>query len=793
MLALKKFRHTSDSFSLLLPYAALIDDGIILQKDGSFLAGWYFSGPDSQSSTPSEKAVLSNQLNAILLRFGTGWTLQVHAMRVPTKDYPDPSRSFFPDPVSKLIDEERRIHFQKESGHFESKYAITLMYRHPESIASRLTPYIFSGKEDDHEQIADKSLGYFKEKIREFEYSLNSLFLLRMMRSSEGFDEFLQFIRFCLLGQNIPCRLPNVPMYLDSLLTADFHHGYTPLIDNLHPKVISIDGYPSESSPQILGHLDKLPITYRWATRFVFMDGVEAEAHIGKIRKQWLQKVRPLLDQILKTNSGSLDKDAAQMVQETEDAIARVKSGLEGYGTYTSTLVLLGSDPKLLAEHSQEILQAIHREGFGARIEDMNASEAFLGSLPGIGYANIRSVIIGTQNLSDLLPLSSVWSGPEYCPCPFYQDESPPLMQVASGSTPFRLSLHVGDLGHTLIFGPTGSGKSTLLGLIAAQFRRYKEAQIFAFDKGNSMLPLTLALGGSHYTIGSGNELSFCPLSILNTDEDKAWALEWIETLVRLQGISITPDQRQAISTQIELRAASHQRSLSDFVRGVQDREIKSALEPYTISGLLGHLLDSKEDSLTLANFQTFEIEELMNMGERTLIPILLYIFRRIEKCLTGAPSLIILDEAWLMLGHEVFREKIREWLKVLRKANCAVVLATQSISDAEKSGIIDVLKESCPTKICLPNAVANQKGIKDFYERLGFNSTQIELVTHAQPKRDYYVATPEGRRLFHMVLGPKTLAFVGKSSKEDLFQVRILYEKHGKKWPQEWLEELGV
>ena len=49
------------------------------------------------------------------------------------------------------------------------------------------------------------------------------------------------------------------------------------------------------------------------------------------------------------------------------------------------------------------------------------------------------------------------------------------------------------------------------------------------------------------------------------------------------------------------------------------------------------------------------------------------------------------------MLGHPVFRAKIREWLKVLRKANCAVVLATQSLSDAARSGILDVLIESCP------------------------------------------------------------------------------------------------
>jgi type IV secretion system protein VirB4 len=182
-----------------------------------------------------------------------------------------------------------------------------------------------------------------------------------------------------------------------------------------------------------------------------------------------------------------------------------------------------------------------------------------------------------------------------------------------------------------------------------------------------------------------------------------------------------------------------------------------------------------------------------MNLGERNLVPVLLYLFRRVEKRLTGAPSLIVLDEAWLMLGHPTFREKIREWLKVLRKANCAVVLATQSISDAERSGIIDVLKESCPTKICLPNGAAREPGTREFYERIGFNERQIEIVATATPKREYYVASPEGRRLFDMALGRVTLAFVGAASKDNIKRIQELDEAHGARWPVAWLTERSI
>src|SRR5690606_15825376 len=267
------------------------------------------------------------------------------------------------------------------------------------------------------------------------------------------------------------------------------------------------------------------------------------------------------------------------------------------------------------------IRRLVQAEGFGARVETLNATDAFLGSLPGNWYANIREPLINTSNLADLVPLNSVWSGNPVAPCPFYPPNSPPLMQVASGSTPFRLNLHVDDVGHTLIFGPTGSGKSTLLALIAAQFRRYEFAQIFAFDKGNSLLPLTLAAGGDHYEIGNdqngeGRALAFCPLFDLSTDGDRAWATEWIEMLVALQGVTITPDHRYAIARTIGLMATAPGKSLSDFVSGVQMREIKDALHHYTVDGPMGQLLDAEEDGLTLRAFLCFEIEQLMNMGE---------------------------------------------------------------------------------------------------------------------------------------------------------------------------------
>ena len=811
MVALKRFRHGEPSFADLVPYAGLVDDGVLLLKDGSLMAGWYFAGPDAESATDVERNDLSRQINAILCRFGSGWMLQVEAIRVPATDYPSANRSHFPDAVTRAIDDERRRNFERAHGHFESRQALVLTCKPTEQRRGAVGKYVYSDTASRKRSYADTVLQMFKTAIRETEQYLGNVLSIRRMLAIEvpdrardrraRYDELLQFVRFCITGENHPIRLPDAPMYLDWIVTADFEHGLTPKVESRCLAVVAIDGLPAESWPGILNALSLMPLSYRWSSRFIVLDAEEARQKLERTRKKWQQKVRPFFDQLFQTQSRSIDQDALTMVAESEDAIAQAASQLVSYGYYTPVIILFDGSQDALQEKAEAVRRIIQAEGFGARIETLNATDAYLGSLPGNWYCNVREPLINTRNLSDLIPLDTVWSGRTTAPCPFYPPDAPPLLQVASGSTPFRLNLHVDDVGHTLLFGPTGSGKSTLLALIAAKFRRYDRAQIFAFDKGSSLLPLTLAAGGDHYDIGGGGEerageganLAFCPLADLSTESDRSFATEWIETLIALQGVVVTPDHRNAIARQVTLMADATGRSLSDFVSGVQIRDVKDALRHYTVDGPMGQLLDAEQDGLTLGAFQTFEVEQLMTMGERNLVPVLTYLFRRIEKRLDGSPSLILLDEAWLMLGHPVFREKIREWLKVLRKANCAVVLATQSISDAERSGIIDVLKESCPTKICLPNGAAREPGTREFYERLGFNERQIEIVASAIPKRDYYVASPEGRRLFNMALGPVALSFVGASGKQDLAQIRTLHRTHGAAWVVEWLRLRGV
>ncbi|NNF87574.1 MAG: hypothetical protein HKM97_03535, partial [Acidimicrobiia bacterium] len=377
---------------------------------------------------------------------------------------------------------------------------------------------------------------------------------------------------------------------------------------------------------------------------------------------------------------------------------------------------------------------------------EVNAIEAYLGSLPGHGYPNVRRPLVSTRNLADLLPATSVWAGLETNPSDIFPRESPALLWAAtSGSTPFRLNLHVSDVGHTLVVGPTGSGKSTLLGLIQAQWFRYPDAQVFAFDKGHSAMPLTLAAGGHHYDIAAEevDRLSFYPLAGIDDPRERAWAAEWLETLFDLQGLTVTPAHRSALHRALELLAGSPSRTLTDLVIRVQDLDLREALKPYTLEGHLGTLLDADEDGLLGGRFQVFEMVHLMELREKVVVPVLLYLFHRIEQRLTGRPTLVVIDEAWTFLMHGLFAERIRTWLKELRKKNAAVVFATQSLADIHRSEHRWVIYESCPTKIFLPNPEATTEHGAALYREIGLNPREIEIVAGAVPKRDYYYSSP--------------------------------------------------
>lgn len=221
----------------------------------------------------------------------------------------------------------------------------------------------------------------------------------------------------------------------------------------------------------------------------------------------------------------------------------------------------------------------------------------FLSSLPGNAYANVRQPIVSTLNLAHMMPVSAVWAGPEKND---HLDGPPLIVTRTDGATPFRLVTHIGDVGHTLVAGPTGMGKSVLLATLAMQFRRYPGSRIFAFDMGRSMRATILGLGGEYYDLGTDGEIAFQPLARIDREGYRTWAAEWIEGRLLHEGVAVGPDEKAAIWSALGSLAGApvEQRTMTGLSVLLQSNTLRQALSPYVLGGAHGKLLDADHDRL---------------------------------------------------------------------------------------------------------------------------------------------------------------------------------------------------
>jgi type IV secretion/conjugal transfer VirB4 family ATPase len=777
MFSLREYRRHPASLADFLPWAALVAPGVVLNKDGSFQRSARFRGPDLDSATPAELVATTSRLNNSLRRLGSGWAIFVEAQRHAAQHYP---ASSFPDAASALLDRERAEQFVEEGAHFESSYFLTLLWLPPAEDAARAEGWLFEGKAgggvDPREALAT-----FMDRSN------------RVLQLVEGFvpevrwlddGETLTFLHSTISTKAQRVAVPETPMHLDALLVDQpLTGGLEPRLGAHHLRTLTITGFPSVTFPGLLDELNRLAFPYRWSTRAIMLDKTDATKLLTKIRRQWFAKrksVAGILKEVM-TNEAStlLDSDAANKALDADIALQELGSDMIGQALVTATVTVSDPDPAIAAEKLRLVEKIVQGRDFTVISESLNAIEAWLGGLPGHVYANVRQPPISTMNLAHMIPLSAVWAGPE-------RDEhlgGPPLFLARTeGSTPFRFALHVGDVGHTLIVGPTGAGKSVLLGLMAMQFRRYAGAQVFAFDFGGSIRAAALAMGGDWQDLGhslheGGGGVLLQPLARIDEPAERNWAAEWLAAILTGEGIVIDPATKEHLWSALGSLASAPaaERTLTGLAVLLQSQPLKQALAPYCVGGPFGQLLDAESERLGDGTVQAFETEGLT--GSAAAPAVLSYLFHRIEGRLDGSPTLIIIDEGWLVLDSPAFAQQLREWLKTLRKKNASVVFATQSLADIETSAIAPAIVESCPTRIFLPNERAVEPQISAIYQRFGLNDRQIEILARATPKRDYYCQSRRGNRLFELGLGEVALAFLAASSKTDQLRIAALGE----------------
>lgn len=785
------------SFASLIRYATLATAKIVLLKDGCLMSGFRYTGTDLDAAREMEKGSIAALANNSLKMLGSGYMLQFEAIRVPSTAYPTGA---FSETVTKIIDHERNRQFQKQGSHFETETYCFVTWQPPLIEKQTVTRKFFNliTGETPPTVIEDKWIDEFEQVFQNLLFSLNSVFVIEELSHARLLSVINLCVNGCHLAEEI--ELPKETWELDTLFAKELMVGKPLIYNDQYVTAISIDGFPMESYPCILDILGRLPFEYRWSNRFIPLDFIYAYNNMSKEQKKWAQKRTTFMAQVLGNTTSKINQDAIIQEMDINNALQSLHEQSVSYGHYTSTIILRSDDLNSLNYGAREVVRVLSEKLFTARIETRNIMEAFLGSLPGHGEENIRKPLIHSLNLSHFILLDSMWPGLVHNPCPFFPPKSPAVIQAATSSgSPFRLHLHVGDVGHTLVLGPTGSGKSTMLGLLVAQFDRFANSQIFVFDKGRSMYPLIAAMKNAEfYALGSDTAPALCPLASLETKHDITWSTEFIETLILLNQGTINPERRSSIESAILTMSkgttSSEERTLTALRTNIQDQHLQDTLLTYTVDGSYGQYLDGTRTEINYQKIMAFELEELLSHGNKVVIPTLLYLFHEIEKRITGDPTLIVIDEAWLAIGNPLFAQKLREWLKVMRKNNVSVVLATQSLTDITDSEIASSILDSCPTKILLPNIEAKSDSMKNLYGKtLNLNEAEIYTIAEATPKQDYFYVSPNGKRLFQLNLGDVSLSFIGASGRSDLLRIDELKAEHGHDWPKIWLKERGL
>ena len=791
------YKNKGQRLSSLCPWVLMVEEGVVLLKNGALSCSYEFVAPDLDSCSAARVNAVAALFNSCAMQLGQGWAFQFHLHRRISNDYPG---SKFTSMAGFLVERQRELNFSYVKSHYENRYYLTFTYQLPPEIQQKSKGFFYKSEKSQ----GSLDLGLFESQLKNFRMEtgkiagiISQAMYLRKLDS----NELLTFLHSSVSLDWHKMVLPeDYKLFLDRCITdCDLETSQPMRLGKYYIPILTVSDFPSATIPAMFDALNNADCELRWSIRFLTFSQEDAIKRIDKAEKkfhsarkslgQWIMEATAKI-QSNRENSGSL-------AQETDAATAKAQAtmGVCGFGDYISTVQVWDKDLEMAEEKTKYIAGIIGTCGFAVKEETHNALQAFLSMQPGNVYANTRSLFVSTTNMSHAIPISSVWGGMKknHFLGTVSGNDSPHMICSTAAGIPFFFNLNTGDVGHHWCSGPTGAGKSTYLALLEVQWLKYPRAQVIIFDKDLSARNLTMAVGGSYMEPGK-DEISFQPLRDIDDELERLWATEFIECLLMEQNVVITPLMRKSITQALQLLAEKpvDQRDLTSFwnYSDYQDPEthlevIRDALSPYMLGGQYGNLFDKAGtgDLENLKGWTMFEMGTLMNMGSTAVTPALLYLFHHCEKSFDGRPTLLILDEAWVFLKNDIFARKIAEWLKTLRKKNVFVIFATQELEDAANSPIASTIISQCASKVYLPNEEATTKMVKEAYRLFRLDDSEIALLAHTRrcrKKRDYYYKSAQGTRLFQLDLDAVQLALL-TNSKEDHKILDKLEEKYGR------------
>lgn len=817
---LKQIHNASAPYSELVPWMLMVNNHMIMNKDGSLMVCYTFSGSDVEGMQDAQSDQVADIVERAMRLFDERISLWWTVDRRRTFDYPDGE---FEDPISEMVNEEWKKKFLK-SGQYTNKHYLSIMFKKPDgvygfmdkleyysthaeySMPKALTAAIlssFSNKDAySHDQATlDALIVQFSEIVNNFETVSSSLSMYRL----EDHD-LLKFLHDranpASYGQKV--KAPEIPLYLDSYIPDNnltvgkdvmlFSHA-----EEVFVAAASVKDWPNYTKPGLLDIVLSIPGELTMSQVFRYQEQEQAKSFAEKVRKNNLNASKKMItvlsEAITGKESNKVDEGRLMKARDADEALAGISGNNDLYGYYNLSFITYGNTKESCEQTLRLIMRKMGELGFLSIREKLHLLSAWAGTMPGQWAELVRWFFINTKNLADLAPLRTITSGSisnAYLTDQMSKPCSALTALPTEYHTPYYLNLHNGDLAHSFLVGPSRNGKSVFVNFLISQFRKYNPNKIFIFDKDYSARIPTLLQGGKHIDMTGANGLvKMNPFAKLDDKSSWKFLAEWVEILLTCRrGKGLTSEEMESVLKGIEKVHAgpkSHWRLMSLLPYLTMD--LGSELKPWVGDGQLGKYFDNIDDDFTLGSFTAVEMGGLFN-NPHLATAFMSYAFYRIQQELDGTPTVIYIEEAWFMLANEVFASKIEDWLKTLAKRVATLIMATQSLQELAESKIFSSIIDNIPNKIFLPNfnARAHEKLYK---HKFGLNDVQIDRIQQAQPKRQYYIVSPTASRMLEASFPKEVLNVMRSDAKAQSIFMKH-YQSGSGNWKENYLTEIG-
>ncbi len=556
--------------------------------------------------------------------------------------------------------------------------------------------------------------------------------------------------------------------------------------------ILGVKEWPNDSTPMLLEQLmvSRSELTITHIIRFL---GTQATRSALNDAKQYYEMTQfGVFGYAMSKLAGSVPEPQPgkhDLYLQCIEAQRRQEAEGVGYAYHNLSVTVFGKTHAEAEANLVEVTKLLSDCQFNVLRERLNLLMSWAATFPGQWALQSRYNLITTENVADASPVFGVPTGKPYSAflSELAGQRVPPLLTVRNlygGLSHF--SPHVRQVGHALIIAPTGGGKTTFVTLVLSQFQRYagyfKTVKTFIFDRDYSCRIATYLHAGKHIDMRSG-KMQLNPFFALDdgSPDGELWLREFLIRLIEASGYTCTAEDRERIDRALrQLKGSNTVRRLSSFAT-LLPKNLEKELGEW-LEGRPYGMFDCAVDDFSLSDWTCIEMKEILAV-DRLARVFLDYAFRKIYVALDGSPTFIYLEEASFLLSNPAFQAMLDDWLKTFRKKNAFVWLTIQSLSSVKQSSILSSLVDNIFNKILLVNKQAEAHR-EDYKKLFGLTDDDVDNLKVLVENRDYYIIQDGISRIMQIGLNRECLAYLRSE-----IAVQNIFDQVREQYPDDWQE----